>query len=98
MASETGETAIGCLGFVLIGLVIYLWTISGLLAVVVLVVGLIVLGSLLPPDSCYICGVKLKKSSYKWKLDRASRHVCPNCNRSLERKQSQAAISDLFDD
>src|SRR5207248_10646910 len=33
--------------------------------------------------------------TYRWEIDGISRRVCPNCNRTLERRQSSRAINSL---
>jgi hypothetical protein len=46
-------------------------------------------------SSCSLCGTELKRKVYFWKIDNKKHRVCPNCNRSLERKASKTAISKL---
>lgn len=43
--------------------------------------------------ACATCGVTLKRASYRWEIDGRKKRVCPNCNRALERRQSQRAFS-----
>ena len=44
------------------------------------------------PRACSLCGVTLKRAVYEWQMDGVRQRVCPNCNRTLERRQSQRAI------
>ncbi len=43
--------------------------------------------------SCGICGVALKRTVYRWEIDGSKASVCPNCNRTLEKRQSHRAMS-----
>jgi ribosome-binding protein aMBF1 (putative translation factor) len=43
------------------------------------------------PKRCEICGVPIKRQSYTWKIGDEKKRACPNCNRTLERRQSQRA-------
>ncbi len=63
----------------------------GLIAVLLLVLQ-IVFGK---PSQCQVCGNPIRRNAYKWKLQGKTTWVCGNCNRSLERKASQAAIKGL---
>lgn len=45
--------------------------------------------------SCGVCGVALKRVAYRWEIDGISRRVCPNCNRTFEKRQSSRAINSL---
>lgn len=47
------------------------------------------------PEYCDCCRTQLKRKSYSWILQGESKKVCPNCNRSLERKISRAAIGNF---
>jgi hypothetical protein len=87
---------LGCLVLLLkaIGMVMSLWQRSPILAIAVgvgLAATLLILGYLLRPQRCDICGNKLQRASYIWELEGAKKRICPHCNRSLERKQSQRA-------
>jgi len=44
---------------------------------------------------CHVCGVKLKRSAYFWQVNGESKRLCPNCNRTFERKQSGMAIKKM---
>jgi hypothetical protein len=45
--------------------------------------------------NCGICGVALKRTVYRWDVDGAQANVCPNCNRTLEKRQSNRALGVL---
>jgi len=47
------------------------------------------------PSKCEVCGTPLRKRSYVWKLEGKKKHICGNCNRSLERKVSSEAVREL---
>lgn len=44
---------------------------------------------------CEVCGVVLKRVVYRWEINGESKRVCPNCNRTLERRQSNRALRNL---
>ena len=64
--------------------------------IVIGVVVLIVLAALFSkPSSCTVCDTSIKRTYYKWRLDGKKHFLCPNCNRSMERKQSREAMKDF---
>lgn len=65
---------------------------EGLICVgtLVVIVSLLVLAS--RPKRCEICGNLIKRTSYVWKLRGRKQLVCPQCNRKLESRQSDAAF------
>jgi hypothetical protein len=44
---------------------------------------------------CEVCGVVLKRVVYLWEINGQSKRVCPICNRTLERRQSNRALRNL---
>lgn len=42
--------------------------------------------------TCGVCGVALKRTVYRWEIEDAQANVCPNCNRTLEKRQSNRAL------
>ena len=45
--------------------------------------------------NCALCGNKLKRAKYEAMVDGKKITICPNCNRSLEAKNSRAAMQAL---
>lgn len=95
--AKKGNSALGCLFLILIaaGIIMYLWQRSPVLAIVSglgIAATLVLLGYLLRPRRCDICGNVLQRASYKWELEGAKKRVGPHCNRTLERRQSQRAM------
>jgi hypothetical protein len=88
---RAGDKALGIL--LLLAGPIWLFTQYPVLAVVILamIVAAIVL-VLARPRACEVSGTALKRTAYKWHLDGAARRVCPTCNRSLEKRQSNRAL------
>ena len=95
--AKKGNSALGCLFLVVVaaGIIMSLWQRSPVLAITValgLTATLFLLGYLFRPRRCDICGNRLQRASYTWELEGAKKRVCPHCNRSFERKQSQRAM------
>ena len=80
---------------VLIGLPIWLFENHPVLAVVFIIgfIAMLVLYSL--SRTCQVCGVALKRVTYRWQIDGETKRVCPNCNRTLERRQSSHALRNI---
>lgn len=57
---------------------------------------IVVLALLKIKGNCTICGVKIKRKSYKWAIGEEAHKVCPSCNAAMERKQSSRAIKRKF--
>lgn len=95
MAKRKDE-GLGCLLLILIGGIIYLWSQNTIWGIVALIIGLVLffVAAIVVaiPKTCDVCNAALKRASYSWKLDGKNQRVCPNCNRSLERKTSRAAL------
>lgn len=94
------NSPLGCLILLVlpIGMVISLWKQNPALAVLgaLGLLGLLALvGYLLRPRRCDLCGNVLKRASYRWTLEGEKKTVCPHCNQSLERRQSKAAMRRL---
>lgn len=93
------NSPLGCLILLFpIGLVVSLWKQNPALAVLgaLGLLGLLALvGYLLRPRRCDLCGNVLKRASYGWTLGGEKKRVCPHCNQSLERRQSKAAMRRL---
>lgn len=61
------------------------------------VVGVIVLIIIVrKPRSCSICGVRFKRKYFVWRIKGRKKYVCPNCNRKIEKKMSDAAFEEQF--
>ncbi len=95
--AKKGNSALGCMFLLLVaaGAVMSLWQRNPVLAIAVgagIAATLLLLGYLLRPRRCDVCGNRLQRASYIWELEGAKKRVCPHCNRSLERKQSQRAM------
>lgn len=45
------------------------------------------------PSRCDVCGGSIKRNYYSWTIDGQSRTVCPTCNRTMERRKSQAVLN-----
>ncbi len=92
--SHEPEAGLGCFILAAVCVVIYFFmqnTGSGVIAAIVALVILIITR---PASSCHICGLDFKRESYSWKLEGKNRLVCPNCNRKLEKRQSDAAFKE----
>jgi len=89
---KKGDAALISL-LLVIGLPVWLFVNHPWLATLLL--ALVVLGIVLYAKSrtCEICGVTLKRSVYHWQVEGVGKRVCPNCNRTLERRQSNRALS-----
>ncbi len=44
------------------------------------------------PSSCTVCAATFKRTVWMWQIDGVEEHVCSNCNRSLERRASNASV------
>src|SRR5437764_5410174 len=90
---KSGGALIGLL--LLLGLPIWMfqhYPIISIVLVVAFVGGLILYAK---SRSCEICGISLKRVTYRWEIGGAKKRVCPNCNRTLERRQSHRALVDM---
>ena len=47
------------------------------------------------PSRCSMCDNLLRRTSYKWKIDGKTRHLCPHCNQRMERQQSAEGFDDF---
>ena len=54
--------------------------------------GYIAVYSAINPVRCALCDVPLRKKSYTWDIKGERKRVCPECNKTLQRKRSNAAI------
>lgn len=62
------------------GLWLPLWVLCGVLGWVV-------------PFACTVCGNPFRRNRYVWHLDGRKHHLCPHCNRTVERRNSSRAMS-----
>jgi len=77
----------------IIGLPIWLFQNHPAVATIVVIIILAVLVLSAHSRTCEICGVQLKRVLYRWEIDGKRKVVCPNCNRTLERRQSDRALA-----
>lgn len=96
MARSKGGSASGCFTLIIIGGVVYLWSLNPAYGIVALVVGLVLLFAACWPKSCHVCGNQIKRDSYTWQIEGKSKRVCPKCNQALERRKSKQATDKLF--
>ena len=92
--SKKGDAALLSL-LLLIGVPVWLFQNHPGLAI--FLVAALILGLVLYAGSrsCEICGVSLKRTVYHWNIDGKRKRVCPNCNRTLERRQSDHALASI---
>jgi hypothetical protein len=51
------------------------------------------------PSNCGVCGSTLKRARYEWTAsDGTVTIMCANCNRTMERKKSKAAMKARYGD
>ena len=53
------------------------------------------------PSSCSLCGNKLKRAVYPWKVEQGGKKVkqmylCPDCNENFEKRRSKEAVEKYF--
>ncbi|MGI8653890.1 MAG: hypothetical protein ACR2LC_01580 [Pyrinomonadaceae bacterium] len=59
---------------------------------IIFLIGVLIFGIIgMIPKKCEVCGNQIKRQSYGWTIGNEQKRVCPHCNRTLERKQSQKA-------
>ena len=59
---------------------------------IALVVGLIARFTPSTPTRCGLCGNTIRRKYYTWPVGEETKAVCPECNSTLRRKQSKAAL------
>lgn len=64
--------------------------------VVAIIVSIIIIGAIFKPRRCSVCNTPFKRKYYTWKIDGKKQHLCPNCNRQMERKQSKIAFNKKY--
>lgn len=47
-------------------------------------------------ERCTVCGVRIKRTSYRVRINGKRHTLCPNCNDSIEKRRSSAAVHKLF--
>jgi hypothetical protein len=72
-----------------------LWP-TGCCCVISLVVVGLVVASIGQGRTCGICGDRIKRRYYSWKIEGKKMALCPNCNRGLERRKSRDALERRF--
>jgi hypothetical protein len=96
MAKKKGNTALGCLLLILIGVALTAQQIrrNPILAIpivtAIFLVGMLV-AFLFRSRRCELCGNVIERKSHVWTIEGKKKTVCPHCNQSLLRKQSAAA-------
>ena len=64
--------------------------------VIGIIVILVVLALFSGPGSCDVCGQRIKRKYYTWRIDGKKQKLCPFCNSQMERKVSKEAFSKKF--
>jgi hypothetical protein len=93
-SSSTGCGALIGLGLIVGAIALFKDHPVGIGIAVVVVITLFVVANI--QKKCDLCGNLIKKSSYTWEIEGESKRVCPNCNRRLESRKSQAAVNKVF--
>lgn len=96
MGKSKGSSTVGCFTLIVIGGVIYLWSINPAAGIAALVAGIVLLFASCWPKSCQICGNEIKRGAYTWQIEGKRKRVCPKCNQTMERRQSKQATDKLF--
>lgn len=96
MARSKGNSAVGCITLIIIGGIVYLWSLSTAYGIMALVGGLVLICAVNSPKSCQLCGNQIKRDSYNWEIEGKSKRVCPKCNQTLERQKSKQATDKLL--
>lgn len=65
------------------------WIIGGFIVFVIL-------GAMLTPVSCDICGAGFKKKYYTWVIEGKKQRLCPNCNNKMSRRVSNQRFTERF--
>ena len=48
------------------------------------------------PSLCSVCGLRLKRKYYSWKIEDKTQYLCPKCNSRMEGKVSKQAFKNKF--
>jgi hypothetical protein len=64
----------------------------GMILLAVFAIGFLVVAVMnMQPKECGVCHIQIKKQSYPWTIGGEKKVLCPNCNRTFEKKQSREA-------
>jgi DNA-directed RNA polymerase subunit RPC12/RpoP len=69
---------------------------SSILSVLGFMAALIFLGSLFVSRKCTVCGTRIKKKYFTWKINGEKEVMCPKCNSRMENRMSRQAFSRKF--
>ncbi|CCP03748.1 hypothetical protein BN439_2702 [Erwinia amylovora Ea644] len=65
------------------------WIIGGIIL-------LAIIGSILKPRRCDICGILFKRNYHTWTIEGRKQYLCPNCNSKMSRRLSNQRFTDRF--
>ncbi|TGB71782.1 hypothetical protein FFT88_23840 [Escherichia sp. E4930] len=65
------------------------WVVGGFIVFVIL-------GAMLTPVSCDICGTSFKKKYYTWVIEGKKQRLCPDRNNKMSRRGSNQRFTERF--